>query len=329
MKSEALVGLRRALYHGDLALAKREVDACFADDAKVRFCFPFEDLPRDGLMDVTWGPLFAAWPDAERRETIVIEGEDQDGALWLGCAGSYIGTFENPWLDIPATQRLCHMRFHEFFRIEGGKVVEVQALWDIPEVMMQARAWPMAPSLGRDWNVAGPASQDGLGPHEGDASIARQHVIDMLTDLSRHPSEGGPEVMNLHAYWHPKMNWYGPAGIGTGRGIEGFRKLHQIPFLNAMPDRGQYPDEVNFHFLAEGNYVGVTGWPDMMQTVSHGGWMGIAPAGKKVAMRSLDFWRLENGLIRENWVLVDLLHLYDQLGVDVFQRMRELTGRGN
>jgi len=42
-------------------------------------------------------------------------------------------------------------------------------------------------------------------------------------------------------------------------------------------------------------------------------------------MRSLDFWRVENGLIRENWVLVDLLHVYAQLGVDVFERMREFT----
>jgi len=37
----------------------------------------------------------------------------------------------------------------------------------------------------------------------------------------------------------------------------------------------------------------------------------------------LDFWRVENGLIRENWVLVDLLDLYRQIGVDVLGRMRE------
>ena len=41
-------------------------------------------------------------------------------------------------------------------------------------------------------------------------------------------------------------------------------------------------------------------------------------------MRSLDFWRVEGDLIRENWVLVDLLDVYSQLGVDVFARMREL-----
>ena len=74
-----------------------------------------------------------------------------------------------------------------------------------------------------------------------------------------------------------------------------------------MPDRGSHPEEIHFHFMAEGDYVGVTGWPDMVQTITHGGWMGIAPSGRKISMRSLDFWRLENGLIRENWVLLDML----------------------
>jgi hypothetical protein len=53
--------------------------------------------------------------------------------------------------------------------------------------------------------------------------------------------------------------------------------------------------------------------------------MGIAPSGKRINMCSLDFWRIENGLIRENWVLVDLLDMYHQIGVDVLARMRELT----
>ena len=38
-------------------------------------------------------------------------------------------------------------------------------------------------------------------------------------------------------------------------------------------------------------------------------------------MRSLDFWCCENGLIRGNWVLIDLLYMSDQISVDVFSRM--------
>ena len=42
-------------------------------------------------------------------------------------------------------------------------------------------------------------------------------------------------------------------------------------------------------------------------------------------MRSLDFWRVENGKIRENWVLLDLIDIFAQIGVDVFARMRQMS----
>ena len=40
------------------------------------------------------------------------------------------------------------MRFHEFYKFENDKIVEMQTIWDIPELMMQADAWPLVPSLG-------------------------------------------------------------------------------------------------------------------------------------------------------------------------------------
>jgi predicted ester cyclase len=148
----------------------------------------------------------------------------------------------------------------------------------------------------------------------------------MLTDLCRHPAQGGPEVMNLESYWHPRFNWYGPAGIGTGRGVAGFRNWHQIPFLRAMPDRKlDAMGDLMSHWIAEGAYVAETGWPNMRLTITGDGWMGIPPLGQEVLLRSLDFWRLEDGLIRENWVLVDLLDLYRQIGVDVLGRMAEFN----
>jgi predicted ester cyclase len=126
--------------------------------------------------------------------------------------------------------------------------------------------------------------------------------------------------------WCPMVNWYGPAGIGTARGIAGFRNWHQIPFLNAMPDRkGGTTGSLRCAFMAEGDYVGATGWPNMEMTLSGDGWMGIAASGQQITMRSLDFWRIEGGLIRENWVLVDLLDVYHQIGVDVFARLREFN----
>lgn len=328
--NKALIApLRAAMYDFSDRDVRGELQRLAGPQVPFRLAFPFETtIGADAYYQRAYAPLLTAIPDLERRDTIVMAGPTPEGEGWVGCGGYYMGTFERPWLDIPPTGHVVHMRFHEFYRFENGKIAEMQALWDIPEVMMQASAWPMAPSLGREWHVPSPATQDGLvpGPHDEEAGARTcQHIIDMLTAMKRHPAEGGPEVMEMERYWHPRMTWYGPSGIGTGRGIEGFRKWHQIPFLNAMPDRGQYVDQIDYHFFGDRNYAAVTGWPDMIQTVSHGGWMGIAPAGRKIEMRSLDFWRLEDGKIRENWVMVDLLHAYDQLGVDVLGRMREFN----
>ena len=320
---------RAALYAGDADAVQAALHAVMAPDCTIHMCHPFGDLTGPTAFGQTvLSPLTEAFPDVERRDWIVIGGEDEQGNAWVGCGGHYVGTFVAPLLDIPPTGHLAHMRFHEFYRFEDDKIVEVQAIWDIPELMMQAGAWPMAPSLGREMFVPGPATADGTSraPRDADQSAASQQlIIEMLTHMIRHPNQGGPEVMELPKFWHEKMNWYGPAGIGTGRGTAGFRNWHQIPFLAAMPDRGRHEDEITHHFFGDNAYCAVTGWPNMTQTITCDGWMGIAPSGQKVTLCSLDFWRVENGKIRENWVLVDLLDLYRKIGVDVLARMREFN----
>ena len=325
--------LRAAMYNFRETGVRQALAEVTSPKAVFHLSHPFGDsIGSDAFYDAAYADLLSAWPDLERRDYIVMAGPDEFGSDWVGCGGYYTGVFVGPWLDIPPTGHQVTMRFHEFFRFEDNEIVEMQALWDIPEVMMQARAWPMTPSLGREWHVPGPATQDGLVPGPYDASKGRttcQHIIDMLEHLKKHPAEGGPDVMEMERFWHPRMSWYGPSGIGTGRGIAGFRNWHQIPFLNGMPDRGKYVEDITYHFFGDGDYAAVTGWPNMIQTVTHDGWLGIAPSGKKITMRSLDFWRLENGKIRENWVLVDLLDAYLQLGVDVFARLREFNKARN
>lgn len=316
---------REALYNCNPATLKTQLQTIFAPDSVIRLAYPFEDLDGvAGLVEQAYEPLIAAIPDLERRDFIVMAGSDDYDYNWVGCAGFYTGLFEQHWLDIPPTQHMVAMRYHEYFRFEDGQIVEMQALWDIPQVMMQAKAWPLSPSLGVEWVVPQPASNDGIvtTPYDAEHSeTSRQLVLDMLAALKRSPE--GVEAMELDRYWHPKMMWYGPAGIGTMRRISGFRNWHQLPFLKAMPDRGSSGEKK--HFFADANYVAVTAWPGMKVTHTGDGWLGLPPANKAMTMRSLDFWRCENGVIRENWVLVDMLDVYHQLGVDVFERMREVT----
>ncbi|MCI2285422.1 ester cyclase [Colwellia sp. MSW7] len=155
--------LSQALYNYDNQAVQQAINKVFSPKAKIQLSYPFETLAGpDNLYNDIYTPLKHAIPDLERRETIVMAGTSEDNSEWVGCCGYYTGSFEKGRLDIPPTGHQVSMRFHEFYRIEKGTVVEMQAIWDIPEVMMQAKAWPMVPSLGREWHVPGPATQDGL-----------------------------------------------------------------------------------------------------------------------------------------------------------------------
>ncbi len=70
-------------------------------------------------------------------------------------------------------------------------------------------------------------------------------------------------------------------------------------------------------------------WPNMKMNLTNDGWLGIAPVNKEIMLKSLDFWRLESGLIRENWVLVDLLDVFNQVGINVFERLNEFNKARN
>lgn len=331
--SEHYAGLRALL--GPLRAAqsvfaeapvRTALEMLLTPDAEVKLFHPVDTVEGAvAFYQGAYAPLLAAIPDLERRDTIVMAGPTPRGDDWVGCCGYYTGSFLAPLWDIPPTGHMVSLRYHEFYRVVDNRVVEVQAIWDLPELMLQAGAWPMVPSLGREWHVPGPATQDGLSPAPRDPALSQTAfdlVMDMCTHLGKFATEG-VAGMRLDTFWHPRCSWYGPSGIGTARGVQGFRNWHQIPFLNGMPNRVGDPDKG--HPFADGNYVGFTAWPGMYMTVSNDGWLGIPPTDTPIEMRSLDFWRVEGDLIRENWVLIDLIDVYRQLGVDVFGRLREFN----
>ena len=200
---QLITKLRNALYDCDAALLKHQLSEVFAHDCEIHLAFPFEDLTGpDELYERVYQPLLHALPDLERRDYIFMAGA-ANGDNWVGCAGHYVGVFERPWLDIPPTQHMIAMRYHEFFRIADDKIVEMQALWDIPQVMMQANAWAMSPSLGVEWVVPAPAANDGIITSDYDpiaAANSIQLVTDMLVALKKSPQ--GVSAMALDTYWH-------------------------------------------------------------------------------------------------------------------------------
>ena len=120
--------------------------------------------------------------------------------------------------------------------------------------------------------------------------------------------------MGMDQFWSPKMLWYGPGGIGANRGVSGFQRFHQKPFLHAFPDRVGGNHKARF---ADGQYVASTGWPSINATHA-GSWLGVPGTNKPITMRVMDWWRCENGRLKENWVFIDIAHVMLQSGFDVF-----------
>ena len=113
--------LRMAMYDFEETSVRAALDGLIAKDATIHMPYPFGDMHGpEALYDTCYAPLFKAIPDLERRDWIVTAGRTEHGDDWVGCGGHYSGTFLAPWLDIPATGHLTHMRFHEFYRFVDG-----------------------------------------------------------------------------------------------------------------------------------------------------------------------------------------------------------------
>ena len=110
-------------------------------------------------------PLLA-WPCRiwSARDFIVMAGArlaHRPRGDWIGLGGNIIGhAFSAPWLGIPPPGSPVFLRYHEYLRIEGDQVVEMEMIWDIPQVMVQAgcladgaAAW--------GWNGCAPVRHDG------------------------------------------------------------------------------------------------------------------------------------------------------------------------
>lgn len=118
-----------------------------------------------------------------------------------------------------------------------------------------------------------------------------------------------------HRYWTDDMIWHGPPGFGDIHGIDGFKYEVLKPFYAAFPDYHAHND-IEF---ADDTWVAATGF---LTGTHRGPWMGLAPTGKPMRMRFSDFWRVRDGKLSENWVMVDHLDVFKQLGVDLLDKVR-------
>lgn len=311
-------------FYSALSSSNGDIGNYLTDDVKFSVSAPVNELNNlDEVVGRFWQPLQNALPDVERKPFIAISG-DYEGQTWLAGTGYFVGTFENSLFDIPATGKTLYVRYTELVEVEQEKIKNYFVIVDFLDVMTQAGVNPLRPSLGHAGLVMPPSSMDGLSPCSDNASESEKSktlVFEMLEELGRFDGKSLTS-MNLQNFWHQDFMWYGPAGIGTTRGIDGFRAHHQGPFVFSFPDRSI---DHKATFIAQGNYVATGGWPHMHGTHSVGGWLGLPPTNKNLSLRVMDIWRREGEYLKENWVAIDIIDMLSQMGLDVWAMMKTLT----
>jgi predicted ester cyclase len=312
---------------------RKRLEAAYHPDAVWRGSHPLNEMRGiDAIEATVWKPLHTAFPDLERRDTILIAGHSH-GTDIVGTVGHYCGTFRRDWLTIPATGRPIYLRYGEFHVVRDGRIAQSTVLIDVLDVIRQAGFWPLAPSMGTEEQWPGPFTADGIVLSPQDAALSARSIAQTLAmhktlgDYNDEAMAGreGLLAMPQKEHWHPKMMWYGPAGIGTTRGLQGFVDYHQLPFRLAFPNRRGGNHYVR---IGDGPYSATGGWPSVLAKHLGGNFAGVGPTGRDVTMRVMDFYLHHEGLIRENWVPLDMLHLLLQMDVDVLARMQSFFRRG-
>lgn len=287
-------------------------------------------LARSGaeVAEIWTSPLARAIPDLQRQFHILTAGVSNahadgsaDGRLWAAGTGYLSGTAVSDVFGIPATGQPLRLRWGEFLCIEGGRIVEVQLILDFVDWFEQIGrpvlrplgvpgVWPAATAFDAVLNE----DQD---PRETAQTLqfGRDFIYAGLNGFD----QDGLSSMGMADYFHPNLKWYGPGGIGGCLSLREFEDRHQSVWLDAFPDRKVQNLRALF---AEGRVLSGSGTSGVIATHT-GPYLGTQASGARLDISGIDFWLRTDQQLTENWVFVDMIKLFTQMGVDLFERMKE------
>lgn len=296
----------------------------YADEILWRGFHPFHEKtkPVDVAEDF-WIPLKNSLTSLQRRMDVFIAGAnviDGNPGVWVVSMGHLMGLFDAPWLGIQPTGKMAMLRYCAFHRVEGGKIIDEAMFFDIPHLMVQAGYQPFPPQTAANLVQPGPRSRTGLlfDQQPAEEGLKTMDAINyMVGDIAKW--SGGkdePLVDELRRSWDEDMIWWGPTGIGATYTIERYAQQHSGPFREAFKER-----QFNGHVakIAEGYFGGFFGWPNLTLQ-NKGGFMGMPATGQPADMRVIDIYSRIGDKLSENWIFIDLLHFWNQQGVDILAR---------
>ena len=274
-------------------------------------------------------PLMTAFPDLKWRPYVFMGGTDDVGDEWVSGCGYLTGTFAQDWLGIPASNDKTNIGFGQFYVMREGKIAENYLILDVLGVMRQAGFQILPPSRGMEGGkIPGPLAGDGILLTEQDELESRKSAQLTRTAMNglgryvRSRDGGDMSRMEHENYWHPQMHWYGYTGIGATFSQEEFEDFHQRPWLHGFGDRHvSLPGGRHMGFVGEGLYSAGGIW-DVPFSINHGDYLGFPATKKMMTIRDFDWWKREGDYLIENWIPIDLIDIFKQMGVDIFDLLR-------
>ena len=305
----------------------------FSKEIKVNCFHPLNEF--SGLQDFKdkfWKPLFEALPDIERREQLVIGGAFRD-KIQIGSISIISGTFEKPLFGIKPINKMINLKCCEVHELKNNKIIESHILIDLLDLIFQTGINPIYPSRGIEGNWLNPINTDGVNFFEKDIKVSEasldqslimQRSLNIKPELETISDQELKEKLTKHPqnkFWHDKMIWYGPSGIGTSRRLEGFINNHQLPFRKTFKERN-YWKLGHYCELGDGKFSMTAGWHSIQAIYGSDDWLGYKSNNQNITMRVMDFYHHDEGKIRENWVPIDLIHILKQIDIDVLELIK-------
>ena len=285
-------------------------------DHVYRGVHPFNTIsgPRE-LAATVYAPLKAAIGPYQRRLDMFFAGPHHNrpgGPVRVVIMGQILGFFTAPWLGIPPTGKAVFLPFTAFYEVEGDRIAATVEFFDILAVMEQAGVNPCTQTAAFLMSP-GPMLKNGIHDTPGDPEETAKtfdltHA--MLTELAETMTSPADHMAR---YWHPDMNWFGPTGIGTCYGFDGYRAGHTGPF----EERLEFVDYIPEEFATAEGHVAAFLWRPCLKMRNLGGYMGMPASDVAAEMRVVDLYRREGDRLAENWIFIDMLHFLKEQGVDV------------
>ena len=321
--------LKTTLHSGKLKI-EENLKEFFSEDVKVKCFYPLNEFSGiTKFKEIFWLPLFEAFPDIERREQVLIGGTFAD-KMQIGSISTLSGIFKKPWLGIKPNFKMVNLKCCEIHELKNDKIVETHILIDVIDLIFQTGIYPINPSRGAEGNWLSPINTDGVNFYEKNPEISKlslEQSLIMQRSLNIKPELDNPSDEELRMklidhpqkeYWHEKMIWYGPSGVGTARSLEGFVDYHQLPFRKTFKERN-YWKLGHYCEIGDGKFSLTAGWHSIQAKYGSDDWLGYSAKDKIVTMRVMDFYHHDEGKIRENWVPIDIVHILKQIDIDIFK----------